>query len=80
MQEPPKREIRSTPFWWVGTAFQLLGVFALAARQADPQLCYGVMLVGSLSGIAAALLDRNRALVLLNLGYTLSNIIGISQW
>jgi hypothetical protein len=80
MQDKPRTASRSKLPWWTATLFQLVGVFALASRQADPQLCYAVMLVGSVSGIFAAGIDRNRALLLLNSGYTLSNIIGIIQW
>lgn len=85
MVDPDSKHDRLGPLksklpWWFATVFQLAGVFALASRGVDPQLCYIVMLIGSSAGVMAAAIDRNRALILLNGGYTLSNIIGIVQW
>lgn len=66
--------------WWIATALQLIGVFALASHAVDPVICYWTMLSGSCFGSAASAKDRNLALFLLNTGYTLANVVGIVRW
>lgn len=68
------------PMWWIATVLQLVGVFALASHAVSPTVCYWTMLSGSCFGSAASAKDRNLALLLLNLGYTLANIVGIVRW
>jgi hypothetical protein len=62
------------PMWWIATVLQLVGVFALDA--VSPTVCY-YNAIGILLRYAASAKDRNLALLLLNLGYTLANIVGI---
>lgn len=66
--------------WWFATIFQLAGVYLMAFRWIDPPYCYMLMLIGSVLGYVAASFDGNRALVWLNVGFTVSNIIGIWNW
>lgn len=66
--------------WWLATILQLLGVYLMALRWVDPPYCYMLMLGGSILGYVAASLDDSKPLVFLNLGFTVSNIIGIVRW
>lgn len=66
--------------WWVCTTLQLVGVFLLASNTVAPSHCYILLLLGSFAGMRAASLDLNTPLVLLNLGFSLANIIGIVRW
>lgn len=66
--------------WWICTTFQLLGVFLLASNTIAPAHCYIVLLLGSSAGIIAAWIEYNTPLVLLNLGFTAANILGIVRW
>lgn len=66
--------------WWICTTLQLIGVFLLASHTVAPSYCYVVLLLGSSAGIIAAFYDYNTPLVLLNLGFTASNMLGIVRW
>lgn len=65
---------------WLGTAGQIVGVFALASRVASPPLAYVVMQIGAAAWLIVALRLRDRPLAALNIAFSLANVIGIWQW
>lgn len=69
-----------TAMKWLGTGAQVVGVFALAGRLVPPSVAFGIMLVGSLAWSVAASAMRERAMLALNLAFTLSNLIGLWRW
>lgn len=65
---------------WIGTALQVVGVFLMAGRLAEPAVAYAVMLVGSMSWSVAAAARRELAMMVLNVTFVASNIVGIWRW
>lgn len=65
---------------WVATAYQLAGAAMLASRFGAPFMAYIVMLTGSVWWAAIAFRRRQWPLMLLSLGFTVLNVIGIVRW
>lgn len=65
---------------WFGTAAQIIGVFALSGRLADPAVAFGIMLAGSSLWMFAAWRAFDGAAFALNLAFSISNIVGIRSW
>lgn len=74
MARPPAR------LKWIGTLFQIAGVFALSARLAPPHIAFAIMLAGSLLWFAAAVRGRDAPAAALNLAFSVSSLVGIVRW
>lgn len=65
---------------WAGTAAQVVGVFMLSSRLAEPVAAFVVMLVGSALWMLAATIARDWPALVLNTAFTASNALGIARW
>lgn len=65
---------------WASTSVQIVGVFLLSSRLAEPEVAFWVLMAGSVLGAAAALLADDMALLALMVAFCLSNIVGIARW
>lgn len=65
---------------WLGTAGQILGVFALASRVTSPAAAYCIMQLGATAWLVVALRIRDRPLAALNVAFSLANVVGVWQW
>ncbi|HEY4112906.1 MAG TPA: DUF6552 family protein [Rhizomicrobium sp.] len=65
---------------WISTALQLTGCAIVALKLPFSGFAFPIMLVGSLGWMAVGLIARDRPLVVLNLAYSATNILGIVRW
>lgn len=71
------------PAWswqWLGTVCQLAGTFTIALKLPFSGYAFPVLLFGSVLWAAIAWRRNEHALLFLNCGYSLVNVVGILRW
>lgn len=65
---------------WIGTVFQVAGVFLMSGRLASPMIAFEVMLAGSVIWSIAAAVRQEWSMLTLNLTFCVSNVVGMWRW
>lgn len=65
---------------WLGTAFQIVGVFMLSSNLFNMPLTFAIMNVGSIIWLVLVARRKEWPLVALNAVYVISNTIGMLRW
>lgn len=65
---------------WIGCITGLLGSFLLAAKVAASGFGWALFIISNICWAAYAIMTRARGMLLMQLGFTVANIIGIFRW